>query len=951
MNNLLTHHSGTNRTSKVECLGLTFVSDDARREHFLQLLGDKLKDPAFRNQSGFPQGTDEAILAASDPPYYTACPNPWLADFVERYGKPYDPEEKYARGPFAADVNEGRSDPIYNAHSYHTKVPPRAIIRCLLNYTKPGDVVFDGFCGTGMTAVAAQLCADRSTIQSLGYRVDEKGTIFAHEIDGNTGVWKEVSRLGARCAIINDLSPAATFISYNYNRQSKADYFVNGVGPILSEAEERFSWMFKTLHHPNVGQIRSAERIIASEQVPDISKSGPCGRINYIVWSDIFACPECAGDLVYWDVAVDKENGKIFEQFNCPHCDTELGKRNLEPKVVTTHDPAIQDVVKYRAQVPAYISYTFRSRRYEKHADGADVALAEKISRSHPEDWYPAYPLKKGDKTGEPIKMGITHTHHFYTRRTLTVLAFYRSHGLAHWAPFSALTPRATRMHRIAASRIGGAKKGEGGATVGVINGTLYVPSLSVEMNIMDQAKDRLKAYDKAWFEKYPTITTTQSSTDLKEIPTDSVDYAFIDPPFGSNLMYSELNSLWEGWLQLFTKDAEEAVENRSQGKRLDDYRAIMTKCFREVFRILKPGRWVTIEFSNTQASVWNSIQTSIQEAGLVVANVSALNKKQGSFNALTNPTSVKQDLIISAYKPNGGLEERLRTAGATNDSAWDFIQNHLKQLPVTREKGGTLDYIAERDPRILFDRMVAWFVRHNSPVPLSTQEFQSDLHHRFTVRDGMVFLPEQVAEYDRKRAQAAQAPQMELFVSDERSAIDWLTDFLRKRPSTYQEVHPEFTTQLGAGWRKHEEKPELSALLADNFLRYDGNGDVPSQIHSYLSTNFKDLRGLEKDAPRLKAKAKDRWYVPDPSKAKDLEQKRERSLLKEFENYKSAAGRRLKEFRLEVLRAGFKTAWAAKDYKTIIGIAQKIPEEALQEDEKLLLWYDQALTRMEADA
>ena len=36
---------------------------------------------------------------------------------------------------------------------------------------------------------------------------------------------------------------------------------------------------------------------------------------------------------------------------------------------------------------------------------------------------------------------------------------------------------------------------------------------------------------------------------------------------------------------------------------------------------------------------------------------------------------------------------------------------------------------------------------------------------------------------------------------------------------------------------------------------------------------------------------------------------------------------------RLEVLRAGFKAAWAAKNYKSIIAIAQKIPEEALQED------------------
>jgi hypothetical protein len=244
---------------------------------------------------------------------------------------------------------------------------------------------------------------------------------------------------------------------------------------------------------------------------------------------------------------------------------------------------------------------------------------------------------------------------------------------------------------------------------------------------------------------------------------------------------------------------------------------------------------------------------------------------------------------------------------------------------------------------------MVAWFVRHNAVVPLSSQEFQDGLRTRFPERDGMAFLPEQVVEYDRKRAQVAQAPQMELFVADERSAIDWLTDFLKKRPSTYQEIHPEFITQLGAGWKKHETKPELSALLDDNFLKCDGAGDVPSQIHSYLSTNHKDLRGLDKDNPRLKSKAKDRWYVPDPNKAKDLEQKREKALLKEFDTYKTAAGRRLKEFRLEVLRAGFKSAWAARDYKTILAIAAKIPEEALQEDEKLLLWYDQAQTRMEA--
>ena len=55
------------------------------------------------------------------------------------------------------DVSEGKNDPIYNAHSYHTKVPYKAIIPFIEHYTEPGDIVFDGFCGTGMTGVAAQM--------------------------------------------------------------------------------------------------------------------------------------------------------------------------------------------------------------------------------------------------------------------------------------------------------------------------------------------------------------------------------------------------------------------------------------------------------------------------------------------------------------------------------------------------------------------------------------------------------------------------------------------------------------------------------------------------------------------------------------------------------------------------------------------------------------------------
>jgi DNA modification methylase len=152
----------------VECLGMTFENDEKRREYFLEKLREKLKDLEFRKIEGFPIGEDDDILALSDPPYYTACPNPWIADFIKQYGNPYDPNVPYSKEPFAADVSDGKNDPIYNAHSYHTKVPHKALMRYILHYTRPGDLVFDGFCGTGMTGVAAQLCGDAKEIEALG---------------------------------------------------------------------------------------------------------------------------------------------------------------------------------------------------------------------------------------------------------------------------------------------------------------------------------------------------------------------------------------------------------------------------------------------------------------------------------------------------------------------------------------------------------------------------------------------------------------------------------------------------------------------------------------------------------------------------------------------------------------------------------------------------------------
>jgi hypothetical protein len=399
-----------------------------------------------------------------------------------------------------------------------------------------------------------------------------------------------------------------------------------------------------------------------------------------------------------------------------------------------------------------------------------------------------------------------------------------------------------------------------------------------------------------------------------------------------------------ESWHRVITNATPEVIVDKFKKKGLPEYQHLMQRCFEEYYRVLKPGRWMTVVFHNSRNAVWNAIQEGMQAAGFVVADVRTLDKQQGSYRQVTS-TAVKQDLVISAYKPNGGLEDRFKLEAGTEDGVWDFVRTHLKQLPVFVSKDGLAEVIAERQNYLLFDRMVGFHVQRGVTIPLSAAELYAGLVQRFSERDGMYFLPEQAAEYDKKRMTVKDIQSPEFAPVDEFSAIRWLQRQLYSKPQTFQEIHPQFLRDI-AGWEKHEKPLELSELLEQNFLCYDGKGEVPNQIHSYLSTNFKELRNLRKDNESLRAKGKDRWYVPDPNKAGDLEKLRERSLLKEFEEYRASTQKRLKVFRLEAVRAGFKMAWQERDYATIITVARKIPENVLQEDPKLLMWYDQALTR-----
>lgn len=908
------------KSGPVHCLGYTFGSDEERRKFFLQRLRQKLGDSNFRQTGGFPVGPDETILALSDPPYYTACPNPFFEEFLRIHGRDFTPNEDYHREPFAADVAEGKTDSIYKAHTYHTKVPHKAIMRYILHYTEPGDIVLDGFCGTGMTGVAAQLCGDKSAVEELGYLVEPDGTILDERE-------QRVATLGTRWSILNDLSPAASFIAYNYNVPADVPAVQEVAQRLLDQFEAIYGWMYETRHTDDRQR----------------------GRINYVVWSDVYRCPHCQGKIVFWLDATDA--GKVRDEIVCPSCGAVVSKQALDRATTTVFDTALGSTIQKALRVPVLINYSVHANRYEKEPDAHDLALLRRIDEEPIPGWYPTARIDRDIDLWyerDYRSLGIYSIDSFFYKRSLIAISHFREQIFSQegrqrgalWFWFQSVLMGMSLLNRYRPSGYSQVNQ--------ILSGTLYVGALLAEVSPWYALEGKLDRFDALEVIRRNNSYISTYSTTALDLPPNSVDYIFVDPPFGSNIIYSDLSLIWESWLGLLTNTDQEAVVHRRKKKgasTLDNYKRLMAESFREMERVLKPGRWMTVEFHNSQNSVWVAIQEGLEQAGFVVADVRTLDKKMGTFKQVTSASAVKQDLIISAYKPDMELVRQFQLTAGTEEGAWEFVRAHLRQLPVFVSRASEVQVLAERQNYVLYDRMIAFHVQRGKTVPLSASEFYAGLTQRFAERDGMYFLPDQVVEYDRRRMLTREVEQMPLLVSDEATAIQWLRQTLSRKPQTYQDIHVQFLMQLHV-LNKYEELPELITLLSQNFLRYDGVDDVPNQIHAYLSTNYKDLRGLSKEDARLRSMAKGRWYVPDPNNAAQLEKLREGRLLREFETYLESKQGQLRSFRLEAVRAGFRKAWQERDYDTILWVARKIPEKVLQEDPKLLMWYDQAMTR-----
>ena len=191
----------------------------------------------------------------------------------------------------------------------------------------------------------------------------------------------------------------------------------------------------------------------------------------------------------------------------------------------------------------------------------------------------------------------------------------------------------------------------------------------------------------------------------------------------------------------------------------------------------------------------------------------------------------------------------------------------------------------------------------------MKRRSFQAELRERFVERDGMFFSPADVAIYDENKKYAPEMVPMGLIVSSEVEGIEWLKNRLREKPQTYQDIHPDWMQAITAT-RKGDIVPELSEILNANFIE----------------------------------EADGTWRLPNIQDDVDKDRLREKALLKEFRNYVELASKpraKLKEVRVEAIRAGFKQCYIDKDFATIVMVGDKIPQNLLAEDEILLQFYD----------
>ena len=670
-----------------------------------------------------------------------------LADFIRRFGKPYDPaSDNYRRAPFALPVKAGKATATYNTHSYHTKVPPQGIEPYIDNYTNLGDIVLDPFCGSGMTGVAA-----------LKQR---------------------------RRVILTDLSPAAVHIAFNYCTPAEIPILKNEFERIKVAVKDEFDWLYGTM----------------------CERCGGTAIIHYTLWCNVLECDRCGQALNLWELAMNMESGEVRDDYLCPNCQKQHSGSKL----------------RWLRTDPVYTSYECKHctpKRREHPTTALEKEKIEEINSSFIDYWYPQEQFDESFEMWRAAHrdQGITDSSKFYTKRNLRALAALWNQILCvQDAPIrNKLQFAFTAMSVKLASRMSNVSfRGPNKINLaGQLPGTLYFPALSAERNVWSLFEDKFNdVVDYVGnisnnFNVGDLRVQVGSATDLNEIPESSIDYIFTDPPFGSNLFYADLNYLWEAWFKSSTDQTKEAVVHLKVKEKntLNSYTRLMTLSFEEMYRTLKPNRWASIVFHNSDDKIWQIILDAAQSAGLELVEINSFDKEQLTFKGHKGAKGLERvtnkDIVLNLRKPGPNIT---RQANGKNIARNGETEGRIAQQ--------IADFLASDPPidkRTLqhFWNVVLYDMLADGVVDVSMEKMGSILPHYFKQIDGCWYL----------RGEAVAGGNVFDLKSDI-GAIAWLNAVLSSNPQTIGDLIPNWQSASATLQGGDVEPGRLERLLEQNF-------------------------------------------------------------------------------------------------------------------------------------
>jgi DNA modification methylase len=482
-----------------------------------------------------------------------------------------------------SEIRVQRSDAIYMAHGYPTKVPISAIVPFIEAFTQPGDTVADPFAGSGMTGIAAYML-------------------------GRHGILSDISRLGSH-------------VGSNYVNLVDPEELLNGSKYVVNCAQARTKGLYETV----------------------CSHCGGVAVLVKAIWSQVYLC-DCGSEVVYYR-ALEASNWS--SPIKCPQCGLDFKRRTS--KHISSQ--LVKESVKCSLlRVQLEQNPLSKPPRYPELEHWPDVEIG---------------PDREMYRRSGLSKHGMTTTSSFFSVRNLTALvALQESITLVAddrirrklLFAFTAILPRASKRYQWSRNR-----------PLNAQNQTYYIAPVFYEWNVFDLFERKVRAIiasdseirrSKTLFNTQGSVSyTVASADDLHHIPSESVDYIFTDPPFGSNIFYSDMSLFQEVWLGDFTDVTKEAVIATSvkNGATASRYEALLTGALNECRRVLKPGAYLSMVFSNSRGEVWAMAQRALRKSGLMLVPelLSSINKGQRSVKGLASGFEgvVTCDLVFTVMK------------------------------------------------------------------------------------------------------------------------------------------------------------------------------------------------------------------------------------------------------------------------------------------------------------